>query len=98
MGFSWVGDAWQLARRVDRLFEGFQKQTRALEALTARVEELERELITVKAERDRMVTKARSAATAASSAVIGQLAMEMSALKERVASLPRLPPPSSERA
>jgi hypothetical protein len=51
-----------------------------------------------KAERNRMVTEARSAATAASSAVIGHLAMEMGALKERVASLPRLPPPSSERA
>jgi hypothetical protein len=91
-----IGDLWGLVRRVDTLFTTVAKHTEAMEKLATRVEELERELIRVKAERDQMITEARTAATAASSAVIGTLAKDVGALQERTRHMDRLPPPGAE--
>ncbi|MDQ2803046.1 MAG: hypothetical protein M3Y41_10310 [Pseudomonadota bacterium] len=86
---SWLAQLWELGRRFDRLLEASRKQADSIRELEDRIEGLERQVIMLRADRERLVTEARSAATAASSVVIGQLAMELGMLKERIVEHPR---------
>lgn len=86
---SWLVQLWELGRRFERLLEASRIQADLIRELENRIEAMERQLILLRADQERVVTEARSAATAASSVVIGQLAMELGMLKERIVEHPR---------
>ena len=81
---AWGTALWNLARRIDELLETVRALSEGQEKLEAEVIALDRRLTELRADQDRLVTEARSAATAAASMTLSQIAMEVGGLKADV--------------
>ncbi len=89
-----IGLFWQLARRIETVFEGVENATRGLEKVRDQLRELERRVAKLEGGEELLIEKARSSSAVAASAAVTQSLVEMSrrigALEERSSGRNRL--------
>ena len=94
MAIPLPGGVWQLARRVEDLFQDVARLVQGLAAARDELRQLERRIQALEAREELLVEKARSAAAVAASGAVTQHLVEMSrrigALEERSGGLRRL--------
>ena len=82
-----IGLFWQLARRIENVFEGVENATRGLEKIRDQLRELEKRVAKLEGGEELLIEKARSASALAASSAVTQHLVEMSrrigALEER---------------
>ena len=89
-----IGLLWQLARRIENVFDGVQNATRGLEKLRDDLRELEKRVAKLEGGEELLIERARSSAAIAASGAVIQHLVEMSrrigALEERSSGRNRL--------
>jgi cell division protein FtsB len=89
-----IGLLWQLACRIENVFDGVQNATRGLEKLRDDLRELEKRVAKLEGGEEPLIERARSSAAVAASGAVTQHLVEMSrrigALEERSGSRNRL--------
>jgi ABC-type transporter Mla subunit MlaD len=87
MAIPVLGTIWQLARRVEDIFQDVAKLVQGLAAARDELRDLERRLSALEGREELLIEKARSAAGAAASSAVTQSLVDMSrrigALEER---------------
>jgi cell division protein FtsB len=78
MAIPLLGGIWQLARRVEDLFQDVAKLVQGLAAVRDELRQLERRVSALEHQEELLAEKARSAASAAASGVVTQHLVEMS--------------------
>ena len=72
MAIPIVGSIWQLARRVENIFQDVEKLVDGMKALRDELHQLEKRVTTLEGREELLVEKARGAASSAASAVVMQ--------------------------
>ncbi len=89
-----IGLFWQLAHRIENVFEGVENATRGLEKVRDELRELEKRVAKLEGGEELLIEKARSASAFAASSAVTQHLVEMSrrigALEERSSGRNRL--------
>jgi phage shock protein A len=73
MAIGAIGSLWSLARRVEDLFQLQTKVRDSLEIIDARLRAIEDRVIRLEAEQRQIIIEARSAASAASTMIVGNV-------------------------
>jgi phage shock protein A len=89
------GEFWTLARKVEDLFKLQVKTRESLDNLSEKIEQLERRMTYLEASQAQVITEAKAAASAASTAVAGAILSDtvtrLTRLEIRMESLPAPP-------
>jgi hypothetical protein len=77
MAIPIVGSIWQLARRVENIFQDVEKLVDGMKALRDELHQLEMRVTALEGREELLVEKARGAASGAASAVVMQSVADM---------------------
>jgi hypothetical protein len=77
MAIPIVGSVWQLARRVENIFQDVEKLVQGMKALRDELHQLEKRVTALEGREELLVEKAKGAASGAASAVVMQSVADM---------------------
>lgn len=78
MAIPVLGGIWQLARRIENIFQDVAKLVHGLAALRDELQQLERRVTALEGREELLIERTRSAATVAASSAVTQHLMDMS--------------------